>query len=32
MNVVILGTVAPVSHVYGNVGRISVRKERGIKE
>ena len=29
---VILGTAAPVSHVYGNVGRISVRKDKGIQE
>lgn len=32
INVVILGTAAPVSHVYGNVGRISLRKDRGFQE
>lgn len=32
INDVILGIVAPVSHSYGDVGRISVREDKGIQE
>ena len=31
INVVILSSVVPVSHVYCNVGRTSLRKDRGIQ-